>query len=168
MGESGLEDRVGRFRGGLADLPDANSIIDTAGHQPFAVRTERDGVLLLERLRKRVAPFAGRQVPELDCAVRAGARENFAVGPEHETEHRAVVARKSFDFIARFNVPEFDLLIVAAGRQRFAVRRNRHRVDRVLVPLKHMSQSAPGQGPLPHFAQPAGLATGSEQEVAVG
>ena len=133
MGETGFENRVGRFRGGIADLPDANSIIDTAGHQPFAVGTEREGELLLERLRKRVAPFAGCQVPELDRAVRARAGEDFAVGPEPEAEHRAVMAGKGFNFVASLDVPQFDLLIVAAGGERFAIRRNCHGIDRVLV-----------------------------------
>src|SRR5205809_6171335 len=104
VGETGFENRVGRFRGSLADLPDANSIIDTASHQPFAIRTERDGVLLLERLRKRVAPFAGRHVPELDRAVRACAGENFAVGSEREAEHRAVMAGKGFNFVASLDL----------------------------------------------------------------
>ena len=125
MSETGFEKRVGGFRGIIANLPDADAIIHSAGVQPLAVGAERDGVLLLERLRKSIAPLAARDVPKLDGAVGAGAGEDFTIGPKRQAKHRAVVARERFDFLARLDIPQFDLLIVAAGRQCPAVRRDR-------------------------------------------
>ena len=168
MRETRFEDRVGCFGCGLADLPDADSVVHAAGNELFAVGTERDGVLLLERLRKGVAPFAGRQVPEFHRAVRAGAGENFSVRPEGQTEHRAVVAGKRFDFLAGLDVPQPDLLVVAAGGERLAVRRDSQGVDRVLVAFEHVEQMAVGKVPLPRFAEPSGFAACGKKEFAIG
>ena len=168
MRETRFEDRVGRLCRGLADLPDADSIINAAGNQSFAVGTERDGVLFLERLGKRVAPFTRRDVPEFHRAVRAGAGENPAVRTEGQTEHGAVVAGERFEFLAGLDVPQFDLLVVAAGGQRFAVRRDRQGVDRVFMAFEHVEQIRVVKVPLPHFADPSGFAARSVQEFAIG
>src|SRR6266550_2364845 len=101
MGETGFEDRVGCFSGGVADLPDANSMIDTAGHEPFAVGTEGDGVLVLERLRKRVAPFAARDVPLPHLAkparLTSGGEKEFVIRRKCNRVHAATMPLERAD-----------------------------------------------------------------------
>ena len=121
VSEFGFEDWVGRFRGRVADLPDANAIVRAAREEPFAVRRKGGSVKFLQRLRKSVAPFAGGYVPQFHGAIRAGAGQKFSVGPERQIEHAAVVAGKRFDFFTGFDLPEFDLLVVAASGQQLAI-----------------------------------------------
>ena len=66
----------------FADLPHPNAIINASRGETLAIRSERDGVLLFERLRERVASRAGFDIPQFDRPITTGAGEDFPIEAE--------------------------------------------------------------------------------------
>src|SRR5258706_15102699 len=100
MGKFGMQNGVGRLRRTLADLPNSDAVICAAGEEMLAIRTEGDGINILERLRKSVPPLAGGNIPELYSSVSTGARENFSIWPESQTIDAAIMPGECLQFLA--------------------------------------------------------------------
>ena len=64
-----MEKWIGRFRGGVADFPNADTIVCAACGKSLAIRREGDGINFFERLGESVAAFTCGNVPKLDGAV---------------------------------------------------------------------------------------------------
>src|SRR5688572_28144347 len=106
-----MEQGVGRFCGFLADFPNSNSVIYPASGKPLAIRGKRQRVKFLQRLRKRVAPLAGSDIPQLYRTIGAGTGEDLSIRSKRQIEDAPVVAGEGLDFLSRLNFPELDLLV---------------------------------------------------------
>ena len=167
VGEARVQDRIRAFLAVVADLPHTDAIVDPAGGEPFAVRTERHRVQRLEGFRKRVPPRSGRHVPQLDGSIIAGAGQQHSVRPKRQAKHGTVVPGQRTDLVARLDVPQLDPLVIASGGQGRPVRRQGHGIHAVTMAFERALQCPVGHVPQPHFTELPRLASGRGQPLAV-
>src|SRR5215213_7165611 len=100
MREVSVEHGVGGLDRGFTNLPHTNAAVGTRGKKPFAIQAESYGILFFKRLGKCVGAFAGLEVPKLDGAIGAGARENFSIGTKGQSKYGTIVAVQRADLLA--------------------------------------------------------------------
>ena len=159
---------VRAFAAQFRDGPDANAIIDPAGDDAFAVRAERDGVLVFFRLAERVEPFTGGHVPDFHRAVPAGTGEDFPGGMKRQIVNRPVVPVELPQLFPFGDVPQFDLPVVTSRRQQPPLRADGNGVQAVGVPFQP-GDGFPGAGiPDGCFTPNSRFATRGGEEFSIG